>query len=176
MSSGVSPRSFATSTIGRGFTLVAISMSEGTLSGTIRSSPSGVLHEAPPEPALDAQVAQSDAIVERRRGVDDLAVPYVKGKGAADAAIRTNRIGRRLARLVPVPALAQLVLAHRHQRARRADGDAVAAVDACRVRQRDGELGRNMRAETAAGHRDRESVLVVGPARLDAFVAEHALA
>ena len=59
------------------------------------------------------------------------------------------------------PRRAQLVLAAGHQRAGRTHGDAVAAVDARRVRQGDGELRRDVRAESAAGDRDRERVLVI---------------
>ncbi len=74
-----------------------------------------------------------------------------------------------------VAGLAQLELARRHQRARRADGDAVAAVDAGRLGQRHVELGRDVRVEAAAGDGDRERVLVVDAAGLDALVTEDAL-
>src|SRR6476659_5369792 len=90
-SSAVRPRSLATSRIGRGLTLLAISMSDGTLSGTEASSLCGIVapvsagglrrvlrigmfDETPAEPALDAQVAERDRVVERRRGFYDLAV------------------------------------------------------------------------------------------------------
>ena len=73
------------------------------------------------------------------------------------------------------PAGAQLVLARRHERAGRADGDAVAAVDARRLGQRHVELGGDARLEAASGDRDRERVLVVDAAGLDALVTEDAL-
>src|SRR6185369_8360822 len=62
-----------------------------------------------------------------------------------------------------------------HQRARRAGGDAVAAVHARRVGQRVGELGRDTGVEAAPGDGDRERVLPVGAAALDALVTEDAL-
>src|SRR4029079_19172932 len=61
-----------------------------------------------------------------------------------------------------------------HQRARRADADAVAAVDAGAVRQGNGALGRDPGVEAAPGDGDRERVLGVLAARLDALVAEDA--
>ena len=76
--------------------------------------------------------------------------------------------------LVPCAGLPHVVLRFEHQRARRADADAVPAVDARRVRERDVELGRDVRVESAAGDGDRERVLRVGAARLDALVAEDA--
>ena len=74
-----------------------------------------------------------------------------------------------------VPACAHVVLALEHQRARRADADAVAAVDAGGLGQRRGELGRDARVEAAAGDGDRERVLRLDAAGLDALVAEDAL-
>ena len=62
-----------------------------------------------------------------------------------------------------------------HQRAGRAHGDAVAAVHARRLGQRDVELSRDVRLEAAARDRDRERVLVVDAAGLDALVTEDAL-
>ena len=80
-----------------------------------------------------------------------------------------------LGRLVPGPGLAHVVLGLEHQRAGRADADAVAAVDAGRLGQRHGLLGRDPGVEAAAGDGDRERVLGVLAARLDALVAEDAL-
>src|SRR6516225_3132422 len=129
-SSGVSPMSRATSTIGRGVTLLAISMSDGTvvatrilsfLIGGLRRSNSPTpartrrsrgsvaalvrrrRDEAPAKPAFDAEVAGRDGVVERRGRLDDLAVLHVQRQRAADAAVRTDRIRRRLTRFVPVP-------------------------------------------------------------------------
>ena len=73
------------------------------------------------------------------------------------------------------PACAEIELRLRHQRAGRADRDAVAAIDARRIRQRHVELGRDVRVEAAAGDGDRKRVLRISAARLDALVAEHAL-
>src|SRR6187401_1353133 len=150
MSSGVRPRSRAISVIGRGFTLLAISMSEGTVSGTMESSllVAGTwarVDEAPAKPALDAQIALGDGVVERRGRLHDLAVLDVQRQRAADTAIRTDRVGRRLARFVPRALAPQVELPARHERARRADGDAVAAVDTRRVRKLHVELGRDAR-------------------------------
>jgi hypothetical protein len=99
----------------------------------------------------------------------------VQRERAADAAVRADRVGHWSARLVPRAGGAHVVLALEHQRAGRADADAVAAVDARRVGQRDVELGRDAGVEAAAGDRDRERVLGVLAARLDALVAEDAL-
>ena len=72
-------------------------------------------------------------------------------------------------------ACAEVELGPADERARRADGDAVAAVDARRIRKRRLVLRGDPRAEPAAGDRDRERVLPLEPARLDALVAEDAL-
>ena len=77
--------------------------------------------------------------------------------------------------LVPAAVLAAVVLALEHQRAGRADGDAVAAVDARGVGQRVGELGGDAGVEPAPGDGDGERVLPVGAAALDALVTEDAL-
>ena len=67
------------------------------------------------------------------------------------------------------------MLGAEHQRAGRADRDAVAAVDAGRVGQRVGVLGGDAGVEPAAGDGDRERVLVLLAAGVDALVAEDAL-
>src|SRR6185436_9748622 len=94
---------------------------------------------------------------------------------AADPAVGADRLRRRLGALVPGARGAHVVLALEHQGARRADTDAVTAVDARAVRQRHGRLGRDPGIEPAAGDGDRERVLGVLAARLDALVAEDAL-
>src|SRR5689334_20551140 len=94
---------------------------------------------------------------------------------AADTAVRADRVDLRLRRLVPRALLAQLVLGLEHERAGRADGDAVAAVHTRRLGKLDVELGRDVRFEAATGRRDGEGVLVIHPARLDALVTEDAL-
>ena len=80
-----------------------------------------------------------------------------------------------LAGLVPRAGFAQVVLGAEHQRAGRAHGDAVAAVHAGGLGQRVGVLGGDAGVEAAPGHGDRERVLVLLAARLDALVAEDAL-
>ena len=75
-----------------------------------------------------------------------------------------------------VSGLTQVELVRRHQRSRRADGDAVAAVDAGRGRQRDAALGRDVGVEAASGGGDGEGVLRIVAAGVDALVAQHALA
>src|SRR5207237_8179280 len=77
-------------------------------------------------------------------------------------------------RFAPGAARAQVVLALENQGARRAYADAVAAVHAGRLREPHVELGRDVCVETAARHTDRERVLGIGAARLDALVAEDA--
>src|SRR5581483_841173 len=94
---------------------------------------------------------------------------------ATDAAVGADRVGLGLARLVPLAAFAQFVLRREHQRAGRADADAVAAVDAGRVGERHVELGGDVRVEATPGDGDGEGVLRVGPAGFDALVAENAL-
>ena len=74
-----------------------------------------------------------------------------------------------------VPAGAHVVLALEHQRPGRADLDAVAAVDARRLGQRQVVLGRHARVEAAAGDLDHEAVLPLLAAGIDALVAEDAL-
>ena len=87
-----------------------------------------------------------------------------------------DRIGLRLLDSSQLALRAQFVLGGEHQRAGRADADAVAAIDARRIGQRDVVLGRDARVEPASGDGDRERILRVGPAGLDALVAENALA
>ena len=109
------------------------------------------------------------------RDLDDLVVLDVQREVAADAAVGADRVGLRLARLVPLRRLAQLVLGGEHQRAGRADRDAVAAVHARRVGQRVGVLGRDAGVEAAPGDGDRERVLPLVAAGVDALVTEDAL-
>src|SRR4051794_40294674 len=96
-------------------------------------------------------------------------------QGATDAAVRADRLGRRLGGLIPGPGLAHLELRAEHQRTRRTDPDAVAAVDAGALGQRNGVLRGDPGIEPATGDGDREGVLGVLAARLDALVAEDAL-
>src|SRR6185503_10699664 len=144
-------------------------------SGAIVGPGRPVLDVLEPEPALDAQVAVRDPVVERRGHLHDRVVLNVQLQAAPDAAVGADRLGHRLGGLVPAAGLAQVVLALEHERAGRADGDAVAAVDAGGVRQRGCELRRDAGVEAAPGDGDCEGVLPVGPAALDALVAEDAL-
>src|SRR5579872_3580388 len=106
--------------------------------GSGRASP--VLHELEAEPTLDAQVPLSDIVILGRRDVHDLALLHVELEVAADAAVRAHRAHDLLVVPVPRTGLAPVVLGLRHQRSGRADGDAVAAVHAGRLGQRDVEL------------------------------------
>src|SRR3954447_13739567 len=134
-----------------------------------------VLHVLEAEAALDAQAAVRHAVVERRGDLHDLVVLDMQLEAAADAAVRADRLGYGLGGLVPLACLSHVVLALEHERPGRADGDAVPAVHARGVRERSGELGGDPGVEPASGDRDRERVLPVGAAALDALVAEDAL-
>ena len=76
-----------------------------------RSGRRARLDEPPAEAALDAEIAQRDVVVERRRGLHDLRHPARGAQRAADAAVRADRVGRRLPRLVPLAAHAQVEFA-----------------------------------------------------------------
>ena len=71
---------------------------------------------------------------------DDFAVLRVNGQVAAHAAVRADGIGLSLAGLVPFAGLAHVVFALEHQRARGADADAVSAIDAGRIGQRNVDI------------------------------------
>src|SRR5271154_2618602 len=79
-------------------------------------SPLGALrlNEAVSEASFDAEVAFGYVVVVRRRDLDDLAVLRVEGEGAADTAVRADRVGLGLLLLAPLAGGAQLVLARRH--------------------------------------------------------------
>src|SRR5262249_15274203 len=128
------------------------------------------------EAALDAQVAARDVVVVGARHLDDRVVLHVQLEGAADTAIGTDRLRHGLLVLAPVTRLAELVLGAEHERARRAHGDAVAAVDACRLGEDGVELRRDAGVEAAPGDMDGEGVLVLLAAGVDALVTEDALA
>src|SRR4051794_3581830 len=139
------------------------------------SGPLPVLDELEAEAALDAEVAARDVVVVRRGDLDDRVVLDVQREVAAHAAVRAHGVDLRLLLRLPLARLSKLVLVRRHQRAGRADGDAVAAVDTGRLRQRHIELRGDVRVEAAAGDCDRKRVLVLLAARLDALVTEDAL-
>src|SRR5262249_41836653 len=100
-----------------------------TTSGTARRL-RAALHVLEAETALDAQVPARRVVVVGGGDLHDLVVLHVQGEVAADAAVRTDRVDLRLARLIPLAGLTEVVLALEHERAGRADGDAVPAVDA----------------------------------------------
>src|SRR5678816_1957744 len=111
--------------------------------GGLRLAPGvAVLHELPAEAALHAQVAVRHVVIEGRGDADDRVVLHAELEGAADAAVRADRVGDGLARLVPLARAAEVELALEHERARGADADAVAAVDARRLGQRSRVLRR----------------------------------
>src|SRR5512145_513765 len=147
-----------------------------------RSTPaSGVavgrrLDEREAEAALDAEVPAGHRDVGRRGHLHDPIVLHVEREGAAHAAVGADRIGRSLLRLVPRAGRTHVVLALEHESAGRADADAVAAIDAGGVGQWHVGLGRDAGVEASTGHRDGERILGVDAARLDALVAENALA
>src|SRR4029079_1425588 len=114
------------------------------------------LEELEPEPTLDAEVTVRDGVIGRRHHLDDRVVLHVHLEVAADPAVRTDRVGYGLGRLVPGPGLTHVVLALEQQRAGRADADAVAAVHAGAGVQRHRVLGRDPRVKPTTGDRDRE--------------------
>ena len=108
-----------------------------------------------------------------RHDLDDLVV--VQRQGAADAAVGTDRVGLRLAVLVPRAGGAHVVLGREHQRAGGTHLDAVAAVHARRIGKLDGVLGRDAGVEPAPGDTDGPRLLPLFAAGVDALVAEDAL-
>src|SRR5438552_5579429 len=142
--------------------------------GGLTPLPWSLLHELVAEPSLHTKMAGGDAVVERRRDLDDRVVLHVQLEHAAHAAVRTHRLGHRLPALIPRAGLSHVVLALEHQRAGGTDADAVAAIDAGRFRQGRRELGRDVGIETTTRDAERKRVLRVLAARLDALVAEDA--
>src|SRR5689334_11356982 len=116
----------------------------------------------------------ADVVVEGRGHLDDPVVLHVQFEVAADAAVGADRGGDGLLGLIPGPGLAHVVLALEHQRAGRADPDAVAAVHAGRVGQAHVELSGDAGVESPPGDPDGEGVLGVLAARLHALVAQDA--
>jgi hypothetical protein len=133
------------------------------------------LHELPAEPTFDAKIAMGHAIVERRGHANDLAFLLVDGEIATYAAIRTDGVSLGLAAFVPSAGLAHVIFALEHQRARGADADAVAAIDASRVGKGNVKFSGNVGGEAATCHCNCKGVLRVYAARFHAFVAQNAL-
>jgi hypothetical protein len=121
------------------------------------------LHELPAKPPFDAKIAMSHAVIERRGHPNDVAILLVHGEVAAYAAIRTDSVSPCLAAFVPSAGLAHIVFTFEHQRARGADADAVAAIDAGRVGQGNVKFSSNVGGEAAAGHGDRKGVCASMP-------------
>ena len=84
-------------------------------------------------------------------------------------------LGDDLTLFVPRSGGPHVELGGRHQRAGGAHLDAVAAVDARRVRKRDVVLGGHVRVEAAPGDVDDEALLPLLAAGVDALIAEDAL-
>src|SRR3990172_8376836 len=90
-------------------------------------------------------------LIERGSHLHDLVVLHVELEVAADSAVGTDGAGHALTRLVPGAVLPSVMLALEHERARRADPDAVPAVDARGFVEPAVELGRDARVEAPAG-------------------------
>ena len=88
------------------------------------------MYELPAESSLDAEIAAGHVVIERRSYANDLVVLFMHGQGTADAAIRADGVGTGLPGFIPGAGLAHIVFSLEHQRTRRADADAVAAIDA----------------------------------------------
>ena len=132
------------------------------------------LNELPPEPALDAQVSCRNGLIEWRAGLDDAIVLGMQRQRASDSTVRADCVGRFLPGFVPLPRFAEIMLALEHQGPRRTHPDTVPAVHAGRVRERNVEFRRDSRVKPTAGHGNRERVLRINAAGLDALVAENA--
>src|SRR5471032_319360 len=133
------------------------------------------LHVLVAESTLHAEVAAGDAVIERRGDLNDLVVLHVQFEAAADPAVGADRFGHRLRGRVPGSGGAHVVLALEHECAGGTHRDAVAAVDASRFGKRRCELGCDARIEPTPRDRDREGVLPVAAAGLDALVTKDAL-
>src|SRR3954471_5800617 len=92
------------------------------------------VHPLPPEPPLDAEVAVGDVVVQGGGDLDDLLVLHVDGERAAHSTVGADGVGGGLAGFVPGFGLAEVELALEHQGAGGADADAVATINAGRVR------------------------------------------
>src|SRR5947209_5996438 len=91
----------------------------------LRRIDGAILHELPAEPPLHAQVSARDLVIHRRRDAHDVIVLHAELQRAADAAVRADRVGDGLLRLVPHRGLTQVVLRLEHERAGGTDADAV---------------------------------------------------
>src|SRR5258705_4990752 len=93
------------------------------------------MHKPPAEPALDAQVAERERILQRRRRLENLLVLDVETQRAADTAVRTDGVDGRLFPFVPLAGRARVELAFCHERARWTHRDAIPAIDTRRFRK-----------------------------------------
>ena len=114
-------------------------------------------------------------MVEGGGHLHDAVVLDVEVEVAADATEGADRGRDRLGVLVPRAVAAHLVFGGEDQCSRRADADAVAAVDACRLGEGDVVFGGDGRGEAPTGDVDGEGVLCIGTAGCDASEAHDAL-
>src|SRR6266516_1545074 len=88
------------------------------------------LHVLESEPTLDAEMSARHVVVRGRADLHDGVVLDVKLQLAPDPAVGADRVRDGLSIFVPRAGGAHVVFAREHQRARRTDADAVAAVHA----------------------------------------------
>ena len=134
-----------------------------------------VLNVLKPEASFDAQVSVGDGVIAWRCHLDDFVVLHVKGERTANTAVRADRVGLRLLFFFPCAGLAHVVLTRKHERASRADLDAVAAIDACRIGEIHIEFGRDSDVEASACNPNGKCVLPLFTASVDALVTHDAL-
>src|SRR5262249_27464395 len=110
----------------------------------------------PTETAFDAEIAVGDAVVEGGGYAENFGVFVVDGEIAADAAVGANSIGLGLLGFVPGAGFAHFEFGFEHERAGGADADAISAIDAGGIGQRDFEFGGDVGGEAAPGNSDSE--------------------
>src|SRR5712692_8253104 len=99
------------------------------------------LHKLPAETPLNAEMAPRHISLHGRGSLDDPVILDVEGHRASHTAEWADGVGAGLLRFIPGPCLAHIIFAHEHQRPCRTYSDAVPAVDAGRIRQRNRVLG-----------------------------------
>ncbi len=90
-------------------------------------------------------MAVRDGVIQRRTHAHNFAILRVNGERAAHAAVGADRIGVNLLRFFPGSRFAHVEFAFEHQRAGGANADAISAVDAGGIGQRNIELGGDVR-------------------------------